>query len=207
MRRLILSPHMDDESMGCGGLLAKHAPECTVVAVTDSGDVRREEFQRAMGILGIESTVELGMRDGYVDQSVPELVGRFDELCREFEPAELYLPFPSLHQDHIAVYEAGMRTARLSMSPGHWSAPQVFVYDVAVYDVNMYPSDLRWNVFEPLTEEQAGLKARACEQYVSESPEGPHPISAIKQIAESVGKVRGLEFAEQYALVRQVRPA
>ena len=206
MRRLVLAPHMDDESMGCGGLLAKRPAECVVAVVADSGDVRRAEFARAMAILGITETVELGMEDGDVGRSIPELVGRIDALCREHRPQELYLPFPSLHQDHIAVYEAGMRSARLSMSAGHWSAPQVFVYDVAVYDVNLYPSDLRWNVFEPLTAEQADAKARACEAYVSESPEGPHPIGAIRQIAESVGKVRGLEFAEQYALVRQVRP-
>lgn len=207
MRRLILAPHMDDESMGCGGLLAKHAPECLVAVAADSGPVRRHEFSRAMAVLGVTATAQLGMEDGYADRNIPDLVGRVDDLCREHQPEELYLPFPSLHQDHIAVYEAGMRAARLSMTEGHWSAPQVFVYDVAVYDVNMYPSDLRWNVFEPLTEEQANLKARACEQYVSESPSRPHPISAIKQIAESVGKTRGLEFAEQYALVRQVRPA
>ncbi len=24
MRRLVVAPHMDDESLGCGGLLAKH---------------------------------------------------------------------------------------------------------------------------------------------------------------------------------------
>lgn len=205
MRRLVLSPHMDDESMGCGGLLAKHPDECMVAVAADSGDVRRGEFTRAMQVLGITATVELGMEDGYLDRNIPGLVGRVDDLCREHRPAELYLPFPSLHQDHIALYEAGMRAARLSMTAGHWSAPQVFVYDVAVYDVSLYPTDLRWNVFEPLTRAQAELKARACEQYVSESPEGPHPISAILQIAESVGKTRGLEYAEQYALVRQVR--
>lgn len=205
MRRLVLAPHMDDESMGCGGLLAKHPHECAVAVVADSGPVRRAEFGRAMDVLGVTATSELGMPDGHVDRSIPDLVDRIDALCREHRPAELYLPFPSLHQDHIAVYEAGMRAARLSMTPTHWSAPQVFVYDVAVYDVNLYPSDLRWNVFEPLTEEQARLKARACEQYASETPGGPHPIGAIQQIAEAVGKVRGLDYAEQYALVRQVR--
>ena len=25
MRRLVIAPHMDDESLGCGGLLAKYA--------------------------------------------------------------------------------------------------------------------------------------------------------------------------------------
>lgn len=205
MRRLVLAPHMDDESMGCGGLLAKHADECAVAVIADSGPVRRAEFRRAMEVLGVTDVVELGMPDGYLDRSIPDLVGRIDALCREHRPQELYLPFPSLHQDHIAVYEAGMRSDRLSMTTGHWSAPRVFVYDVAVYDVNLYPSDLRWNVFEPLTREQAELKARACEQYVSESPDGPHPIAAIVQMAETVGTPRGLAYAEQYALVRQVR--
>lgn len=207
MRRLVLAPHMDDESMGCGGLLAKHPHECTVAVAADSGSIRREEFTRAMDVLGVRSTREFGMDDGFVDRNIPDLVGRVDALCRELQPEELYLPFPSVHQDHIAVYEAGVRSARLSMSEGHWSAPQVFVYDVAVYDVNLYPSDLRWNVFEPLTEEQADLKALACEQYVSETPSRPHPIAAIKAIAGAVGKTRGLEYAEQYALVKQVRSA
>lgn len=207
MTRMVLAPHMDDESMGCGGLLAKHAEDCLVVVAADSGEVRRAEFTRAMQVLGSPATIELGLDDGYLDRNIPDLVGRIDALCREHRPTQLYLPFPSLHQDHIALYEAGMRSARLSMSSGHWSAPEVLVYDVAVYDVNMYPTDLRWNVFEPLSREQAERKARACEQYVSESPAGPHPIGAITQIAEAVGKTRGLEYAEQYALVRQVRSA
>jgi N-acetylglucosamine malate deacetylase 1 len=81
----------------------------------------------------------------------------------------------------------------------------VLVYDIAVYDVNLYPSDLRWNVFEALTEEQADRKAEACAAYASENPGGPHPMNGIKEIAATVGLARKVEFAEQYALVRQVR--
>ena len=51
------------------------------------------------------------------------LVGALDEVLAEWQPSELYLPFPSLHQDHIAAYEAGMRAARLSMTEGHWFTP------------------------------------------------------------------------------------
>ena len=54
MRRLIVAPHMDDESMGCGGLMAKYPDECHVVTVTDSGDVRAAEHARAMAELGVE---------------------------------------------------------------------------------------------------------------------------------------------------------
>lgn len=205
MRRLIVAPHMDDESLGCGGLLAKYPSNATVVVVTDSGMQRRAEHARAMDVLGVTDLRCLGYVDGTTQHEMAGLVAHLDEVMAQVKPDELYLPFPSLHQDHIAVYEAGMRSARLSMSPGHWVPNSVLVYDIAVYDVNLYPSDLRWNVFEALTEEQADLKAAACAAYVSENPGGAHPMNSIKEIAATVGHMRKVEFAEQYALVRQVR--
>lgn len=205
MRRLVIAPHMDDESLGCGGLLAKYAANSTVVVVTQSGDARRVEHARAMEVLGVEDFRCLEFDDGTTQQHMSELVARIDDVMSEVQPEELYLPFPSLHQDHIGVYEAGMRSARLSMSPEHWVPNSVLVYDIAVYDVNLYPSDLRWNVFEALSEEQADLKAAACAAYVSENPGGAHPMNSIKEIAATVGHMRKVEFAEQYALVRQVR--
>jgi N-acetylglucosamine malate deacetylase 1 len=205
MRRLVIAPHMDDESLGCGGLLAKYPEDATVLVVTESGDRRRTEHERAMGLLGVEDFRCLDYRDGTTQQHMSELVGQLDDVMADVQPHEVYLPFPSLHQDHIGVYEAGMRSARLSMSPGHWVPNTVLVYDIAVYDVNLYPSDLRWNVFEALTEEQVDLKAAACAAYASENPGGAHPMNSIKEIAATVGHMRKVPFAEQYALVRQVR--
>ena len=205
MRRLVIAPHMDDESLGCGGLLAKNAEDATVVVVTQSGTTRREEHARAMDILGVADSRSLDFEDGTTQQHMSRLVAALDDVMSEVQPEEVYLPFPSLHQDHIAVYEAGMRSARLSMSVDHWVPNSVLVYDIAVYDVNLYPSDLRWNVFEALTEEQADLKAAACAAYVSENPGGAHPMNSIKEIAATVGHMRKVDFAEQYALVRQVR--
>ena len=170
MRRLILAPHMDDEAMGCGGLMAKHPDECVVVVMTDSGDVRAREHDEAMRILGVTESRQLGFADGQTPQHMTEMVGAIDAILAELEPEELYLPYPSLHQDHIAVYEAGMRSCRVSMSLDHWFPPSVYVYDIAVYDVNLYPTDLRWNVFEALTEEQISAKEAACRAYRSEIP-------------------------------------
>ncbi len=49
MRRLVVAPHMDDESLGCGGLMAKHPDDCTVVVVTDSGEERAREHATRSG--------------------------------------------------------------------------------------------------------------------------------------------------------------
>lgn len=205
MKRMILAPHMDDESMGCGGLMAKYPDECVVVTVTDSGSVRAAEHAKAMEILGITQTHTLDFEDGTTDKYMTDMVRAIDALMGELGPDELYLPFPSLHQDHIAVYEAGMRSSRVSMSPDHHFPPSVLVYDIAAYDVNLYPTDLRWNVFESLTEEEVTKKALACTAYQSEIPSDVHPINSVKQLAAAAGLVRLLPYAEQYALVRQVR--
>lgn len=205
MRRLVIAPHMDDESLGCGGLLAKYPGECHVLVATDGDQTRRSEHAAAMEILGGVPTSTLGFEDGSTQHAMVDLVAAIDEVMAKYEPDEVYLPFPSLHQDHIAVYEAGMRSSRISMSPRHWVPDAVLVYDIAVYDVSLYPTDLRWNVFESLTEEQADLKAAACAAYASENPGGPHPMSSVKELAATVGQVRRIAYAEQYALVRQVR--
>ena len=206
MLRLILAPHMDDEAMGCGGLMAKHPDECVVVVMTDSGEVRSAEHAEAMRILGAAESRQLGFPDGQTPQHMTEMVGAIDAIMAELKPDELYLPYPSLHQDHIAVYEAGMRSCRVSMSLDHWFPPSVYVYDIAVYDVNLYPTDLRWNVFESLTEEQIAKKDAACRAYQSEIPTEVHPITSVRQLAAGVGHVRLLAYAEQYALVRTIRP-
>ena len=93
------------------------------------------------------------------------------------------------------------------MSMGHLTCypPVVYVYDVAVYDLTLCPTDLPWNVFEELTAAQAEAKERACQCYVSETPEGPHPLTSIKQIAAAVGRTHQMDYAEQYALVREIR--
>ena len=39
-----------------------------------------------------------------------------------------------------------MRACRISMSPTHWVPARLFVYDISVYDLSLYPTDLRWNV-------------------------------------------------------------
>lgn len=161
MKRLVLAPHCDDETLGCGGLLAKYPDECGVVVASEPDEVRRKEFKVAQEILGYATAHVLGLPDGNIGADMHTLVGLLDEVVAEYQPQELYLPFPSMHQDHIAVYEAGMRAGRLSMSEGHWFTPSLYVYDVAAYDVVLYPTDLTWNVFESLSEEHIDRKVEA----------------------------------------------
>jgi LmbE family N-acetylglucosaminyl deacetylase len=72
---LILAPHADDESIGCGGLLLKYASQCDVIFLTDGryGDVniepsemieiRKKEFESVMIKLKVNNFSLLGIED------------------------------------------------------------------------------------------------------------------------------------------------
>ena len=203
--RLVVAPHCDDEAFGCGGLLAKYPQECAVVVLAEPDDVRRKEFSAARAALGYEVVRFLDIPDGYVGADMARLVGELDALVAELRPDELYLPFPSMHQDHIAGYEAGVRVGRLSMSRSHWFTPSVFVYDVTSYDVALYPTDLKWNGFETLDEDVIDRKVEAVRLYTSQTVMGPHPANNLKAHASAVGSARQVPWAEAYALIRAVR--
>src|SRR4051812_36185676 len=129
--RVVVAPHCDDETLGCGGLLAKHPENAAVVVLAGPDDVREKEFLRAKEVLGYAEHRFLNIPDGSLAVDMRAVVGALEEVLPGGRPRELSLPFPSLHQDHIAAYEAGMRASRLSMTEGHWFPPAVYVYDVA----------------------------------------------------------------------------
>ncbi len=118
-RVLVLAPHPDDETIGCGGSLALHAAAgdpVKVVFLTNgaradaSGTwdeeayvaLRREEAQRAAAILGI-SELEFWP---YMDRSLAAAQGllpRMIDLLQSFGPELVYLPSPlEFHPDHRA---------------------------------------------------------------------------------------------------------
>lgn len=207
LNRIVVAPHADDESLGCGGLLAKY-PDTLVVTCAKMGSARRDEFDRAMDRLGIYITVEFDMEDGMLGADPRGLTTRMDRLLMDHKPEELYLPAPGTHQDHVAVYQAGLRSARLSMNTRHHCPPNVLVYDVPAYGLDLAPTGLQYSLYELLDVTHVRRKAEAIACYDSQMPGDDHPaatetvFAAAKQAGGDVGKV----FAEKYAPVRMVRP-
>ncbi|EKE03434.1 MAG: N-acetylglucosaminyl-phosphatidylinositol de-N-acetylase family protein Est14A [uncultured bacterium] len=72
---LILSPHPDDETVGCAGLLLKYPQNFDIICVTDgrcgsydhtpeeTTEIRRKEFEAAMARYGISSYSFLNIED------------------------------------------------------------------------------------------------------------------------------------------------
>lgn len=140
-RVLAVAPHPDDETIGCGGVLALHAArgdDVRVVIATDGdagdrdgvyggrmGAIRREEAARASRALGVAPPAFLGLPDGALCGR-EDLVARLEDEMRATAPAALYLPsFTEIHPDHLAVSTAGAEAARAAGFGG-----RLFFYEI-----------------------------------------------------------------------------
>lgn len=205
--RLIVAPHADDEVLGCGGLLAKYPEECSVLVMAAPTPVRRREHNDARHVLGYRETRWALLPDGSLGQHMATMVTELDRVVRALQPSELYLPYPDLHQDHIATYEAGMRAARASMKKDHWYVPNVLVYDVAAYTLELRPTGLKFDTYEDISGDPVLAKGKAMDCYVSETAPPPSPANGaalIKQ-AEALGAMHHMHAVEQFATVRRIR--
>ena len=127
-RVLVVAPHPDDETLGCGGTLVKHrrvGDLVRVVQVTDgrasrAGGLgpdemaarRQDEARRAMAALDVE-LVWLGLREA--EWRDDELLPHLARLLREDRPSVIYAPSPiDYHPEHVRVARV---LAQLAPSP------------------------------------------------------------------------------------------
>jgi LmbE family N-acetylglucosaminyl deacetylase len=123
---VVLAPHMDDETLGCGGTIARHVQagaQVTVIFLTDGRhggscagmtgterenkqreiiDVRKHEAQRAGAVLGVQSIVFLDAVDMRLDVDT-RVAGLLRDILGREQPDCVYLPsFLEQHPDHRA---------------------------------------------------------------------------------------------------------
>jgi len=132
-RILVLAPHPDDESIGCGGLLIKYADQCDVVVLTDgrhgglSGQseedviaVRKSEFERAMTYAGVKKWYFLKSEDEKLSDNFAKF-GGLDISSYD----TIFCPAPGeSHPDHACVYNFLLRLEPQARIFGYevWSA-------------------------------------------------------------------------------------
>lgn len=117
---LVLAPHMDDETIGCGGTLLAHAAlgrRIEVMFMTDGAAgfdasvhpgysrhekvaIRRREAERACKLLGVAAIHRLDLPDGRLEAGAPA-VETLRSLIDTLRPDIVYLPFlTDAHHDH-----------------------------------------------------------------------------------------------------------
>lgn len=117
-RVLVLSPHPDDDILGCGGTLRIYhqmGADITAVYMTDgrkggSGRydedelvlIRKDEARKAAAILGIDRLIFLNSRDTEIS-CTHKTVKELSDILEDIKPDVIFLPFLlDNHRDHLA---------------------------------------------------------------------------------------------------------
>ena len=136
---LVVFPHPDDETFGCGGTIAQFAKSGVPVtyicgtlgqmgrnmgkpffATRESlPNIREAELEEACQALGIQNLIKLGLRDKTIEFEDPEiLIDRIEGILREVQPSLVLTHYPgyAVHPDHNALGEVTIRAiSRLSI--------------------------------------------------------------------------------------------
>lgn len=223
---LVIAAHPDDEVLGCGGAMARHADDgdrVHVVFLADGVSARQDTpdldaladvLQRrenaavaAARVLGAEAPVFHRLPDNRLD-SVPliELAKRIECDIERLEPDIIYTHHGGdLNIDHRLTHQAVLTACR--------PLPGARVKSIYAFEV---PSSTEWggaatggeftpNRFVDIVDQlQRKRDALAC--YGDETPSFPHPRSseAIEALVRWRGAASGLAAAEAFAVVLEI---
>lgn len=213
---LIIAPHPDDEVLGCGGTIKKksqsgdsvylcvvtepYSPEWSEAYIAN----KEKEIRMAQRILGTKKVFFLGFPTVKLD-TIPqkELNDAIEKIINEIKPEEVYIPHVGdINKDHRIVHEASL----VAMRP----KPNSSIKKILSYETL---SETEWGIvsFCPNAYEDVrktfNYKISAMRAYKSELKSAPHPrsIEVIKALAKKRGSEVGLQFAEAFILIREVK--
>ena len=213
MSTLILAPHMDDEVLGCGGVIQR-LEDVTVVFMTERevdvrhtpagrvayrGEDRIIEMEAVAAALGF-ATVRLRYSVHELERvGLVELLSRLEDLVTRYECSLLLTPAESHDEDHRALRRAVRALTRPHLYPGTWLE----------YMTWGAPGPYEDAVVVPLTEQEMKLKVKCMEMYATQlQPGGADPEPLYAYLADSCPRVQPFGGPARARQVRRVlRPA
>ena len=218
-RIIVISPHPDDETLGAGGTINKFIKQGhDLMVLTISGHLpplyKREEYEltkeealKAYEIMGVQSSQFLEIPATMIgDEPIHELNSKISSVLAEFEPTDVFCPFPDRHIDHRLIFDSvmvatrpvgyGKRIKNLvayeTLSETHWNAPYL--------EPNFTP-----NLVVNITEEfEKKLEALECFKSQIDKKEGPRSLEAVKALAKFRGSQSGFQYGEAFYVIRQI---
>ncbi|OXS79274.1 PIG-L deacetylase family protein [Domibacillus enclensis] len=215
---MIVTPHPDDETLGCGGTILKEIAKGNKVhwlIVTKMNDQifdkkqvqkRQREIEQVNQEYQFTNVVELPFFAAELDTvSVGTLVEAISKEFQIIHPEIVYAPYRSdAHSDHKVVYDATMACTKWFRYP---SVEKVLVYETLSetdFIMNTDANGFRPNVFIDITQ-YLNKKIEIMKIYESEISDHPFPRSekTIRALATLRGAAAGVTAAEAFMLVKE----
>lgn len=215
---VIVTPHPDDETLGCGGTILKEIAKGNKVhwlIVTKMNDQvfdkkrvqkRQREIEQVNQEYQFTNVVELPFFAAELDTvSIGTLVEAISKEFQIIQPEIVYAPYRSdAHSDHKVAYDATMSCTKWFRYP---SVEKVLVYETLSetdFIMNTDANGFRPNVFIDITQ-YLNKKIEIMKIYESEISDHPFPRSekTIRALATLRGAAAGVTAAEAFMLVKE----
>ena len=217
---LVVAPHPDDETLGCGGTLLRAIAEGATVhwaiASGMTGDAgfsaqriadRAREIEHVKSCYGFAEVHQAPFAAGRLDTvPVADRVAWMSSVVNAVQPEVLYLPHPyDVHSDHAAVFDAAAACTKAFRHP---SVRRVYGYEtLSETEFGLRPGVIPFhpNRFVDITG-QIEKKVEIMGLYAGEMAAAPFPRSAeaIRALAAFRGVVAGSLAAEAFMVLREI---
>ena len=116
-KKLVISPHIDDEVLGCAGTLDENTfvLYCGVENRYINGDTSISVITRINELKKVSDFLKFDFKilDNKVNNfKLGDLIGEFENTISRVQPEQVFIPYPSYNQDHTTVYEASLIATR-----------------------------------------------------------------------------------------------
>jgi len=223
---LVVAAHPDDEVLGCGGTIARHADEgdqVQVLIVAEGATSRQEQrnrnqasdelsalahaAQKAGAILGAKGVELLDLPDNRLDSlDRLDLIKQIEGRIARHQPQVVYVHHSGdVNIDHRRLHEAVVTACR--PTPGQ-PVRRLLSFEVASSTEWQPPGSapaFQPNWFVDISAQWL-RKREALEAYASEMRPWPHArsLEALEHLASWRGAQVGVEAAEAFCLLRQL---
>lgn len=217
---LVIAPHADDETLGCGGAILRHRAQGEAVhwlLVTDiqpgqpmggvTAEQRDGEVRTLSEKLGFASTHRLGLPPAGLDRlPLEDLVAAIGAVVRAVAPSLVYLPFPGdVHSDHGAVFRAASGATKWFRYP---SVREIRLYETLSetnFGIDPTLAGFRPNLYIDITPHlEDKLSAFTVFGSETKSPPFPRSTEAVRALTLLRGSEAGLMAAEAFMIVKRI---
>ena len=218
MYNVVIAPHADDETLGCGATLKKlknNGEKIIWILVTkpsDSLNMSSEQLiNRASAILAVQRAYEfdeffeLGFPAAELDKlSLSEIIGSAKKCLPNDGPMKIFAPFPGdAHSDHEVCFKVAASMSKWFRNKNFCG---LYCYEtLSETEFGIDPTKLCFkpNLFSDITK-FIDFKLETMDLYESEVGKFPFPRSreAIASLARTRGVEAGCDFAEAFMLLR-----